>query len=445
MKKSIIALLIIFTLCSTLQAQTIDTKKAQTLQSKINKIGPTIKDHNDLLNALDANKITLKDIYNSGNNRLCILANKISLNYDSDKDTLPDFYEIFKYETDPNNPDSDGDGIPDSDWNERLEYTDTISYTTKIMNVYNLDAMNNAFQDYRIVEQADTYTIFEIVHYPNNRCYDRLYQNQNWSEGYPEEMQQYLQPYLLANWDEQMKNDLINELRKGGIYPEKLSDLELVRAVTRWVERRNTRITCQGLDNFIEIDENNNIAEQPQRKHYADILKRNLPNLTYQEMLNKTVLGKEMFYNKSISHCLSSSTHHATVLRALGIPTRIVSMTHMFNTGDTKQTNLINNLDPELKTQFINKMPGSGWNNHYHLQCYIGNLWVDIDYDKVPCNFSTHLLGFITFSQCNDLSEFIPIANDKWFDHLFAGKPVKGFDSYHPYQLIDLKNTKAKY
>jgi len=42
---------------------------------------------------------------------------------DTDGDGLSDYAEVCKYRTDPRAPDSDGDGKPDGEWDERREYT----------------------------------------------------------------------------------------------------------------------------------------------------------------------------------------------------------------------------------------------------------------------------------------------------------------------------------
>ena len=41
---------------------------------------------------------------------------------DTDRDGLTDFAEVHKHFTDPKKADSDGDGIPDGDWDERREF-----------------------------------------------------------------------------------------------------------------------------------------------------------------------------------------------------------------------------------------------------------------------------------------------------------------------------------
>lgn len=69
-----------------------------------------------LLQALiDNRSIKISEVYDAKDNDLSVIVNKFSNEYDTDGDGLSDFQEIFKYFTDPNNPDSDGDGILDGD------------------------------------------------------------------------------------------------------------------------------------------------------------------------------------------------------------------------------------------------------------------------------------------------------------------------------------------
>lgn len=45
--------------------------------------------------------------------------NKFIDTYDYDNDGLKDYYEVYRYFTDTENLDSDGDGILDGDWENR--------------------------------------------------------------------------------------------------------------------------------------------------------------------------------------------------------------------------------------------------------------------------------------------------------------------------------------
>ena len=73
---------------------------------------------------------------------------------DTDGDGLSDYAEARKYRTDPLRADSDGDGAPDGDWNERREWTYTIQAIVDLRPPFDLAAMNDSYQDARVLEAA---------------------------------------------------------------------------------------------------------------------------------------------------------------------------------------------------------------------------------------------------------------------------------------------------
>lgn len=86
---------------------------------------------------------------------------------DSDRDGLPDVWEIHKYRTDPFSPDSDGDGLPDSDWRERREYTYTVRAIVEVgVPLPPLEELNTISQDVRLLGQRGTISELEVVLYP---------------------------------------------------------------------------------------------------------------------------------------------------------------------------------------------------------------------------------------------------------------------------------------
>jgi hypothetical protein len=71
---------------------------------------------------------------------------------DSDRDGLSDFHELHKYRTDPRSKDSDGDGIPDGDWDERREFTYSVRAVMQVLPPINVAALNDDYQDGRILQ-----------------------------------------------------------------------------------------------------------------------------------------------------------------------------------------------------------------------------------------------------------------------------------------------------
>jgi hypothetical protein len=153
---------------------------------------------------------------------------------DSDGDGLCDFQEVHKYLTNPAKADSDGDGMPDSDWNERREYTYSVRSIIQFMPPFDKAALNDDFQDARVLEEREDYTELEVIHYPLATSSKAIEANRNWQTDYAK-MTQYLKPGITTNWDAKMRQDLLAELTADGIIIDKLSDKEVVEQVSSWL------------------------------------------------------------------------------------------------------------------------------------------------------------------------------------------------------------------
>ncbi len=157
---------------------------------------------------------------------------------DSDGDGLSDFQEIHKYLTDPSKKDTDGDGVSDGDWNERREYAYTIRTILQYMPPYDDAVLNDDFQDGRVLETGDKCIEVEVIHYPLSTASKSIEPNPNWQQDY-REMTEYLKSRPAANWDEQMRRDLLAELKADGIVIDKLDDEQVVKKVAAWLMKKS--------------------------------------------------------------------------------------------------------------------------------------------------------------------------------------------------------------
>ncbi len=158
---------------------------------------------------------------------------------DPDSDGLPDFHEVHKYRTDPNQKDTVGQGVSDGDWQQRREFSYSVRAVIQVMPPYSLQAFNDDYQDVRVLKETKEYVEFEVVVYPLNTNAEAIKGNPNWEKDYTG-MKEYLAPGITTNWDEQMREDLVGELAKEGIDPDQLTDKEVVEQVSRWLLPRRT-------------------------------------------------------------------------------------------------------------------------------------------------------------------------------------------------------------
>jgi len=98
--------------------------------------------------------------------------------------------------------------------------------------------MSDDYQDARLIAQDGDSATVEITCYPLNTNAKAIGENPNWKRDYAH-MTKYLAPTATENWDEKMRADLLSELRRDGIDPDSLTDLQVVTQVSRWLKRRS--------------------------------------------------------------------------------------------------------------------------------------------------------------------------------------------------------------
>jgi len=173
---------------------------------------------------------------------------------DTDGDGLSDFQEGHKYLTDPTKPDSDGD------WNERREYTYSVRTILQYMPPFDEDALNDDFQDARVLQKQDDYIELEVIHYPFATAHKSIKENPNWRKDYAC-MTEYLKPGITTNWDAKMRQDLLAQLKADGIEIDKLSDKEAVEKVSSWLMKKSKSLDNVFITYYVHLYTFNDLSE----------------------------------------------------------------------------------------------------------------------------------------------------------------------------------------
>src|SRR5688572_25309927 len=117
---------------------------------------------------------------------------------DTDSDGLPDFQEKHKYFTNPALADSDGDGVADGDWNERREFAYTLRTVVHVLAPVTPEALNDDYQDARILDDTGRSIELEVVHYPLNTVAQAIVPDPDWRQTV-KPMVEWTRPGLTAN------------------------------------------------------------------------------------------------------------------------------------------------------------------------------------------------------------------------------------------------------
>jgi hypothetical protein len=355
---------------------------------------------------------------------------------DADGDGLPDFQEVHKYRTSPEKKDTAGDGIPDGDWKQRREFTYSVRTVLRVMPPYNLKAVNDDYQDARVLAETKDYVELEVVAYPLNTNADAIVANPNWQKDYAG-MKEYLDPGVTTNWDAGMRQDLLRELAQDGIDPAKLTDKEVVEQVSGWLYARSKRrqMFCTHFVHF----RGGKPAILPELKDYSQQQKGS-KDWSDEEQFAHELLGKEMFARKTCGTCTSAAVYQATILRALGIPTRIILAIPLADSSDPQQRALVEKglTHHQVRQTALYGLlaAGQSYASHTFLEVYVGHRWRRLNYAHLGQNIlDPKYFGLmIHVHTFNDLSEANLAAT--WGRRYALGRRDSIFPSNNPYRAL---------
>ena len=364
---------------------------------------------------------------------------------DSDRDGLSDFQEVHKYLTDANSPDTDADGISDGNWDERREYTYTVRTILQYMPPFDPAVLNDDFQDARVLEKRDDHIEVEVVHYPLGTAADSIVANPNWKTDYAD-MNEYLKPGPATNWDAKMRRDLLAQLKADGIVIDKLTDKQVVEQVSWWLMKRS-RYLDQVFTTFYVYFPRGKPAVWPGledafRREFARDC--NSYDWKIDEHFAHELLGKGMFYNRTHGSCTSVAVYLTTVLRALGIPTRMIMACPVVDPSDERQVEMVKERisHNRVRVTMLGSLDrlGSSFTNHTFNEVFVGNHWHRLNYAKLGQPIlDEHLFGLhthlYTFGDLSDVN-----MAPTWGKRYAEGRRDSYFKHSNPYSAITISD-----
>jgi RNA polymerase sigma factor (sigma-70 family) len=359
---------------------------------------------------------------------------------DTDGDGLTDFQEVHKYLTNPKTRDTASKGTPDGDWRQRREFNYSVRAVIRIMRPYNLKALTDDYQDVRVLKETKEFAELEVVVYPFNSNAEAISGNPTWKKDYAG-MTEHLAPGVTTNWDEAMRKDLLRELADDGIDPDRLADKEVVEQVSRWLFKRSRHrnMFCTFYVGFAggkpEVLPG---LEKAFEKDKGD------PKWTTREQLEHELFGKQMFASKTYGTCTSTAVYQTTVLRTLGIPTRMILCIPLADGSDPAQIDLIDrgltNHRVRCDATLGAIAGGSSFASHTFCEAFVGGRWRRLNYTKLGQNvLEQNYLGLMVHVHTfNDLSE-AKLA-ETWGTRYAKGQRDDAFPHGNPYRLLEVSD-----
>lgn len=359
---------------------------------------------------------------------------------DSDGDGLSDFAEKHKYFTDPFKADSDGDGIPDGMPEERREHSYSIRTVIRVMQPYDLAAMNDDHQDATLLRETTEYGEIEVTHYPLNTVAESITAKSDWQTEYAG-MKDWLRPGVTTNWTQRMRAQLLAELELDNIRPEKLNDREVAEKVSCWMLRRIRSASNIFTTYFIDFS-----GVTPALLFGCEEAferEKGKMGWSFEQQLQHEVFGAGMFEHKSRGTCTSSAVCWTTVFRALGLPARHVLCIPAADGNDPAQIEMIRKgvTHHAIRNTILEGLAGlRGFVAHTFNEVFVGGRWVRLNYHKLGQNIlDARMYGLLTHTLTfRDLSE--AGLSPTWGRRYALGLRSVEFPTANPFAVIEVSD-----
>ena len=300
----------------------------------------------------------------------------LSTTSDTDSDGLTDYEEYCKYRTNPTSADSDGDGTSDADWNERREYTYSIRVVLELKPPWNLEAMNDLFQDARHMESTESnFQKVEVIVYPYATpvLLPTQYPHQPTSEVF----RKYIQPAYDLNYSPEM------QLRVRQILSDATHTLDVLAKLQHEIGEMKLTTPLYAPFIYTYKAQGKLVVDQT----FFESLDREVTEAEIEETLAVNYFGDSMFKRKRYGACISRARLLASMLRAAEIPARVsfsVPMIYYYKgTGEWKR--LTENLsNEEVAGSFSYQKPLIPNDvkivGHSQVEAYLNNHWIRLGY-----------------------------------------------------------------
>ena len=351
---------------------------------------------------------------------------------DTDADGLTDYEEYCKYRTDPTLADSDRDGKPDSTWNERREYTYSIRAVLELKPPWNLEAMNDLFQDARLIEnEQGNYQKVEVIVYPyaSPVLLPIPYPYRLPSEA----LRKYIEPTYDLNYSSEMQEE-IQQILSGSEHT-----LDVLTKLQQ--EIAQMKLTLPLYAPFLYTNKQH--GELVVHQAFFESVEVEASNEQIEEALTLNYFGDSMFRRKQHGACISRSRLLASMLRAAGVPARVtmgVPLIYYYK-GAGEWIHLMKNMtNEEVAGNFSYQKPSLPREvkivGHSQVEVYLNNHWIRLGYqiNEGPLFAGTDAV----FIKIIDAADFTEV------DFTKTWSPAQWVKE-RPYRTVELSDQAAKY
>ena len=301
---------------------------------------------------------------------------------DADGDGLSDFQETHKYGTDPARADSDGDGTPDGDWDERREYAYTVRTVVRVVPPVDVSAVDD-HQDARVLAEGDGWVEIEAIHYPLGTAHEAITPDAKWRDDV-KAWKRYLESTVTSRFDAKISRALLKEIEQAGVDVKTADDLTLAVAAAR---RLMERATFEDSFTTFLTDFQGKRAIVPPDLRDAVRRRETESGRSIEEQWERELFADGMFEHRVHGSCTSSAIYLCGGLRAAGIPARIVLSIPLVDANDPEQLAMVeqgirHHRVREVALAGLRPLAGS-WASHTFNEVMVGGRWRRLNYTRI--------------------------------------------------------------
>jgi hypothetical protein len=263
---------------------------------------------------------------------------------------------------------------------------------------FDVEAMNDLYQDVRGIEAADGagYTKLEAIIYPETQAIlnASIYPVKNLAP----ELQSSIRPGIAANYDAAMQGKVLD------IIAGAKTDIQVVEKVNYWVWKETKNYLDYSIPEvyYTYIDNG-----EVRIRNYND-------SFPVKDLLRTHYFAASMFRERTHGTCTSIATLKCAMLKAAGIPCRVIQTISPIYYHANQKAPYSNKLSRDWDRVY-EKQTGDDqtWANHAFLEVYLGGQWVRVDQQLGIYNYDSHTLCLKIVSVADwsevDFSETWPV------------------------------------
>ncbi len=301
---------------------------------------------------------------------------------------------MHKHFTDPTKKDTDGDGKPDGDADERREFAYTVAATVTVMPPVDEASLTDDFQDGKVVKRGADFVVIDVVLYPFNTVNDDIGEDDAW-RSHVAPWKRFVEPGPTSNWDAAMQRELIAALAKDGIDAKKAGDRTLAAQASDWL-LKNSKFEDSFTTFAFEFPGGKARVARELEKNVDEGLAKT--KRTLEEQTNRELYGKGMFENRIHGTCTSTAIYVQTVLRALGLPARTIVVVPLLDASDKSERALLDGVTHPRMRKFLEAAcddRGDSWASHTFNEVFVAGRWRRLNYQKLGQNIRGDSLGLM--------------------------------------------------